>query len=127
MAATKVVIIYSPNQNLRRTVIIPSDDSEVRVHAANIHPGEAVLVGTLADYQKIGPDAMVLAATGIAPTSDRCAVVDHTGKVAAVVKGDPLIDSHPLGTLVAHPMAITGGRLINGIYAAPVASAVAVS
>lgn len=124
MAQTKVVIIYSPNQNVRRTVIIPDDDSQIPIHTANIVKGEAVLVGSLSDYQTIGPDAMLVAHTGQQASNDRCAVVGNLGNIIAVVRGDPLIDTHPLGTLIAHSTAITGGTLINGIYTAPISVSV---
>ena len=95
MAQTQIVIIYSPNQNQRRTVIIPDDDSQIPIHTANIINGEAVLVGSLVDYQNIGPDAMLAAYIGQQPTSDRCILIDNTNTVVAVVRADPAIDYQP--------------------------------
>jgi hypothetical protein len=112
VAQTKVVIVYSPNQNLRRTVIIPDDDSQISIHTANILPGEAVLVGSLADYISIGPDAMLMAYTGRQPSSDRCMVISNDN-VVAVFKGDPLIDTHPLGEVVAD---VTGKAMVGATY-----------
>ena len=120
MAQTKVVIVYSPNQNLRRAVIKPDDDSQIPIHTANIAKGEAVLVGSLSDYQTIGPDAMLAAHTGKQPTSDRC-IVHGNGQVMAVVRGDPLIDTHPLGTVALDTtgQAYAGLPVVGGIAIIP--------
>lgn len=121
MAQTQVVIIYSPNQNKRRTVIIPDDDSQIPIHTANIVKGEAVMVGSLSDYQTIGPDAMLVAHTGQQPSSDRCIVHDGL-TVKACVLGDPLIDTHPLGTLAIDTtgQASVGLSVVNGVAVIPV-------
>lgn len=123
MAQTKVVIVYSPNQNKRRTVIIPDDDSHISIHTANIVKGEAVMVGNLSDYQFIGPDALLANFIGQQPTSDRC-IVYANGQVQAVVLGDPSIDKHPLGTLAIDTtgQAYVGLPVINGLAQIPVPS-----
>lgn len=121
MAQTKVVIVYSPNQNKRRTTIIPNDDSEVAGHAANIASGEMVMIGDLSDYRNIGPDAMLVTYTGQQATSDRCIVIAQN-TVAAVILGDPLIDKHPLGTLAIDVTgkATIGLPVINNVAQIPV-------
>lgn len=120
MAQTQIVIVYSPNQNKRRSVIIPDDDSQIPIHIANLLKGEAFMVGLLSDYQAIGPDALLALHTGKSPASDRCIV--HNGlMVQAVVLGDPLIDTHPLGTMALDTTdkAAIGLSVVNGVAVIP--------
>lgn len=123
MPQTKVIIIYSPNQNRRRRVIIPSDDSQTDLHAQNIAKGESVLIGTIADYRNIGSDAMLKAHTGQGPAPDKCIVVGKgvNPTILAVFCGDPLIDTHPLGTVVSDVTgkATVGLSFVNGIAVLP--------
>ena len=126
MPQTQIVIVYSPNQNKRRAVITPDDDSQVPIHTANIVKGEAVLVGSLSDYQQIGPDAMLAAFTGQQPTSDRCIVISPDAvnpTVVAVCLADPLIDTHPLGQLAVDTtgQAYVGLPVVGGVAQVPVA------
>lgn len=95
MAKTKVVIVYSPGQALRRTVIIPSDDAQVPMHTANLAPGEAVMVGSLWDYRAMGPDMMLFRHVWRSPATDRCAIINPAGYVVAVSRMDPAIDRLP--------------------------------
>jgi hypothetical protein len=125
VAQTQVVIVYSVALGRRRTVIIPDDDSEVPIHLANILPGEAAFAGSLAQYHGIGPDAMVFAKTGHAPLSDRCIVVAPNAvpqSVAAVIRADPAIDSHPLGNIIIDVtgQAVPGLLVVNGVAVLPV-------
>lgn len=106
MTKTKVVIVYSPGQGLRRTTIIPDDDSQVPIHTANLAHGEAVMVGLLSDYRRIGPDAMLVRYLGRKPTTDRCAVINAAGYVVAVIRADPAIDRHPAGRLHRDPKGV---------------------
>lgn len=120
MAQTQVIIIYSPNQNVRRRVIIPDDDNQISIHSDNIAKGEAVLIGNIQDYQMVGPDAMLAAHTGQQAATDRCIVISPNAinpTVAAVVRGDPLIDVHPLGRLAIDitGQAAVGMSVVNGV------------
>lgn len=109
--ATKVVIVYSPGQALRRTVIIPDDDRQVPLHVRNVAPGEAVLVGSLGLYRLIGPDEMLRRVLGRKSVSDRCAVVDARGVVIGHIGADPAIDrNYRHGTLHHDPE----GRTVVG-------------
>ena len=121
MAQTQVIIIYSLNQNKRRTVVIPDDDSHIPVHTANIQPGEAVLLGSLAEYKAIGPDAMLVNHTGKQPSNDRC-VIHANGKINAVVSADPLIDTHPLGQIIHDTTGVArvGYTVTNGVINIPI-------
>lgn len=118
MAQTKVVIIYSPNQNRRRTVVKPDDDSQIDLHLNNIIKGEAAFVGTLADYETIGPDAMLEAYTGKTPSSDRCIVV-HNNTVIAVVCADPLIDTWNSDVTQSNTNVLSASSIAPAIIADP--------
>jgi hypothetical protein len=113
MARTQVVIVYSPNQGIRRTTIIPDDDSQIPVHTKNIAPGEAVMVGTLSDYRRMGPDAMLARFLGRKPTTDTCAVINAAGIVVHVIRADPAIDRHTAGRLHRD----TNGKAVVGSQA----------
>jgi hypothetical protein len=120
MSKTQIIIVYSPTQALRRTVIIPDDDSQVSMHTKNIQPGECVVVGLLSDYRLYGPDAMLSRYLNRQATTDRCAVIDHTGTVVGIVNADPAIDRLPLHRLHRDPQnkAIIG-QLALGLSLLP--------
>ena len=99
MASTQYIIVYSPNQNVRRRVVQPDDDSQIAHHLATNLPGEAYLLVSIADYNSQGPDALLLAHTGKSPASDHCMVIND-GACLGHCKADPLIDTHPDGQLV---------------------------
>jgi hypothetical protein len=116
MAQSQVVIVYSPGQALRRTVVIPDDDSQVPIHTQNLQPGEAAVVVSLGLYRLVGPDAALASVLGRTAISDRCALADATGKVIGLIRADPAIDRrHPLGTLYHDPgaKAKVGGGVHN--------------
>jgi hypothetical protein len=119
MAQTKVIIIYSPNQNVRRATIVPHDDADIEIHVNNITKGEAVLIGEKLDYDTIGPDAMLSAYTKQQPSSDLCVVVDSNGNVCCGIKADPLIDSHPDGEIHQHEKACVGWKKIADQWISP--------
>lgn len=122
MPQTKVIIVYSPSQNKRRTVIIPDDDSQVNIHATNIAKGEAVFIGSLLDYQTIGPDAMLIAHTNQQASSDRYAIIDGVGNVVLMALLDPLIDIIPQGYIAiqdSQKQLMVGATFVNGIVTLP--------
>src|ERR1700679_1053146 len=106
MAQTKVVIVFSPNLRSRRTVIIPDDDSQISVHVSNLQPGESVVVGSLSDYQTLGPDVMLSRQFSQSASNHRCIVVNAFGVVTDVVMMDPQIDQHPHGQLLHDPLGL---------------------
>jgi hypothetical protein len=113
---TKVVIVYSPNVLQRRHVVIPTDDSEVGIHTANLQPGEAAVVGLLSDYHAIGPDAMLAKLFSVPPSNHRSVVVNAFGVVVDVVQMDPAIDQHPHGRLLRDPMGLAQvGQSVAGL------------
>lgn len=99
MASTQYIIVYSPNQNARRRVVKPDDDSQIAGHIATHLPGEAYLLVSIDDYNSQGPDALLLAHTGNPPSSDHCMIIQD-GTCLGHCKADPLIDTHPDGELV---------------------------
>lgn len=107
MPASKVVIVYSPGQALRRVVTIPDDDSQVPALVANVSRGERVLVTSLGLYRLIGPDAILERVTGRKRTSDYCAVVDGRGVVIGHLCADPAIDRLRGATLYHDPDRLT--------------------
>src|SRR4051812_5875113 len=107
MPRTKVVIGYSQNLASRRTLVLPHDDAEVPERVAWLQSmGDAVLVGTLADYLHYGPDAMLARHLGRKPQATRCAIINHAGYVVAVLNADPAIDRHPAGRLHRDPAGV---------------------
>jgi len=117
MARTQIVIGYSFGQGVRRTTVIPDDDSQVPTYVAWLASmGEQVLVGTLTDYRFLGPDAMLARFLGRQPTTDRCAIVNAAGYVVGVIRADPTMDRHPLGRLHRDPqMKAVPGQLASGL------------
>lgn len=139
MAATVVGIVYSKNQQVIRRIIhtrwlgynadrtpIPdpnADDSQLQHHKNAMHPNEAWAEIPFADYDAITSDIDIhthLGLTGIPRVTDRC-IVHANGQVHAVVCGDPTIDTHPLGTLVADTtgQAAVGMAVVNGVAQIP--------
>jgi hypothetical protein len=108
MSKTQVVIVYSPNTGCRRRTIVPIasdpddwDSVRVPLHAANLQPGEAVMIGTLSDYHTMGPDAMLARYLGRPAQNERCAVIHHaTGVVIGLIQADPKLFQHPDGHLL---------------------------
>lgn len=115
MSATKVGIVYSLALSKRRWMVVPDSDAELPLQP---RAGEGYVEQSMSDYQKLGPDAAVQQATGKAPLSDRCCVV-QTGVVASVICADPACDVLPSATLVLHPTAQVGWTYSNGVLMVP--------
>lgn len=93
MAATKVVIIYSVTQNLRRRVIKPHDDSQIDLHTV-CGEGEAAVVVDLEYYDTLGADAVLGQCLMQIPQSDRhCIVHNVTNEVLTVVGADHTVQN----------------------------------
>lgn len=139
MAATQVGIIYSSSQKVIRQIIhtrwlgydknrnpIPdpnADDSSLDAHKNAMLPGESWATIPISDYDTITSHSGLhtyLGLTGTPGVSDRC-IVHGNGLVKAVVLGDPQIDTHPLGALVADTTgkAVVGLSVVNGIAQIP--------
>lgn len=114
MTATKVGIIYSVAQSLRRVVFVPDDDSQLPLKP---RAGEAYIEQTLADYQQFGPDFAVQKATGNTPLSDRCVRVppNALGIVSAILRADPSIDTLTGALLIQSDLGNIGDRNNNGV------------
>jgi len=122
LAQTKVVIVYSPDQCRRRVAYVPDDDAEVPgllAHVANFDSRLGLMVGDRGDYHRLGLDEMLKRFTGRPPSSDRCIVKGADGTVAAVIHGDPTLDTHPLGQILHD---ITGNARVGQMVVAGIAS-----
>lgn len=123
MSKSLVVISYSPSLLSRREVVVPDatdppnwDQNNLPGHVARLRAlGEGVLIGTLADYHSIGPDAMLARQFSLPAVSDRCLVVNGFGTVIAVQRADPKMDQHKLGRMVHDPqgLAVDGSSIVG--------------
>lgn len=143
MAITRVGIHYSASQQVIRQIhhfdrivdpvtgkwrmmtaaeVAAADENKLISHQQRkTKPGEVFTTMPHADYHSINAHQAVhsyLGLTGVAGVTDRHAVVDKTGNVVAVVFGDPAVDIHPAGDLVAHPSAIAGDKIVKGVFTA---------
>lgn len=142
MVAQNIGIIYSANQQVIRAVIdtrisldangnrivVPGDDSQLALHQGSIKNGEAWATVPCAIYDTHTSTLEThayLGLSGIPMVTDRCIVISPNAvspTVAAVVLGDPLIDTHPLGALVADTtgQAAVGLPVVSGVAQIPV-------
>lgn len=112
MAQTKVIIVYSLNQNLRRRVVKPDDDSQIPFHS-DCADGEALAIVDLEDYDALGADAVLGQYLMQIPQSDRhCIIHNETNEVLAVVSADHTItadcDAVSPHILIPHDKAQVG-------------------
>lgn len=110
MPCDSIIIVYSPNQNLRRRVIVPDSESQVSCFVSSLLPGEEHLIVYQEDYDTYGPDALVGWATMGIPTSDQCMVIRNGVLLHANVSADHLIDTYPDAQIVPVIYARTQGR-----------------
>lgn len=111
--ASHVGIVYATRSKILRRVI--GFDSPEQAYTHPLHPGESLIVVDH-DYIDLVPGAhvsdfaraQVERATGHAPPSGRCAVVDSAGRVVDVVQADPDIDSIPGMRLISNDVASPG-------------------
>lgn len=120
MALTKVSVIYSIAQKLRRELLMSKvDDKEIDIHKYRLQPGEGWLDIPLADFQELTFDGYALldGADSIdgyiarilgCPSSDKCAIIDIDDSVVAVVLADPIIDDHPDGVIIQDDTLVVG-------------------
>ena len=124
MASTQALIVYATVSQIVRRVVVPDSDGEISNPQLFCGPGEGAVV--VAQQALIdGPSVNSVLANALSvslqaiPTG-RCAVVDGTGTVAAIIMADPLLDSIPQRTLVATDTAGIGWTYLAGIFTAPV-------
>jgi hypothetical protein len=127
MPVTKVLVIYSRAQKVRRRLIKldhpGADDREFAIHEACMVAGEDKLYipidvyngfdsnsvnGALSLDNCIALDNYIAGVIG-PHTSDRCVVITGEGRVIATVAADPRIDDYPNGFLIQDDAAYTGG------------------
>ena len=110
MALTKVGIIYSLAQLVRRELIKCADDSGYKAHIDRLLPGEGWFEIPIDVYNSFGnPHAIddYLEASVGAALSDRCAVINGDN-IVAVCCADPAIDRHPDGWIIQDDTAQAG-------------------
>lgn len=111
---TKVGIVYSIDQNVRRRLIKYTwDDSEADVHKKCLADGEGWLDIDIDLYNKFSINYSQLSDLDIhiasiigQPKDDRCTIVADTGEVFGSICADPIIDSKEEGFLIVDPKAI---------------------
>jgi hypothetical protein len=107
--ATQLAVFYATESKILRRLVIPDDDA--RLERLVVPPGESVLRMPLdRPHDEASCPAAIAVATGVAPPSGRCCVVDGSGLVIAVCNADPALDAHPQGWLVANERANPGDR-----------------
>jgi hypothetical protein len=105
--ATRLAVFYATASKILRRKVIPGNDAQLALHQPG--PGESRLLMPLdRSYDDSACRAAIAAATGVAPPSGRCVIVDDCGLVIGTCDADPAIDVHPLGRLVAHETAGPG-------------------
>jgi hypothetical protein len=114
-AATQLAVFYATESKILRRKVIPDDDAQLEVLSTT--PGESMLLLPLSrPYDDASCRAAIAAATGVAPPSGRCCVVDESGNIIGVCNADPALDSHPRGKIVASECARPGDRYISGAF-----------
>ena len=118
--ATLLAVFYATGSKILRRKIIPDSDEQLALHQPG--PDESRLLMPLdRPYGDEECRAAIAAATGVAPPSGRCCVVDAAGKVTAVCNADPALDTHPAGSLVASEIAGPGDSFVAGRFVRPYA------
>jgi hypothetical protein len=114
-AATQLAVFYATDSKILRRKIIPDDEAQLELLSAA--PGESMLLVPLArPFDDASCRAAIEAATGIAPPSGRCCIVDESGDIIEVCNADPALDSHPRGKIVASECARPGDRYVGGAF-----------
>ncbi len=116
MALTKVCVIYSRDQLVRRELIVCGDDADYDVHWRRMQSGEGWLNIPIEVYNNCSMetgrwgwdsiDTYIAAILGN-PKSDICAIVNGE-EIVAVCAADPRIDQHPEGWIIQDDRALTG-------------------
>ena len=118
--ATQLAVFYAAGSKILRRKIIPDSDAQLALHQPG--PGESRLLMPLdRPYGDEKCRAALAAATGVAPPSGRCCVVDAAGKVTGVCNADLALDTHPAGSLDASDIAGLGDSFVAGRFVRPYA------
>lgn len=119
MTITKIAVVYSKKQKVRRRVIVINheggEDAHYDAHKLDLHPGEGWLEIPLDIYRSFqSPHELndYIALQIGERQSDRCCVVcPIEGTVKHLIHADPEIDFHPAGKIVQHHTAQIGDKL----------------
>jgi hypothetical protein len=111
--ATQLAVFYATESKILRRMVIPDDDAQLE--RLTVPAGESVLRMPLdRPHDEASCRAAIAAATGVAPPSGRCCVVDESEIVIAVCNADPALDAYPQGWLVANEQANPGDPHAGG-------------
>jgi hypothetical protein len=114
-AATLLAVYYATGSKVLRRKVVPDNDALLK--ALSIPPGESVLLLPLAQpYDDASCRTAIAAATGAVVPSGRCCVIDDDWEVIGICNGDPALDTHPNGQLVASDHAGPGDRYVAGVF-----------
>lgn len=110
---TIIGVVYSPNQNrVRRVIVSDEHDLHVLIHRNMMTHGEQFMTIPKETFDGFThPDhlhAHVATVLGQPATSHTCAVVDANDMIVASVHADPAIDDHPDGHIIQEDEAVTG-------------------
>src|SRR6266851_9987776 len=97
-AATQLAVFYATGSKILRRKVIPDNDAQLALHQPG--QGESRLLLPLAQpHDDASCRAAIAAATGVAPPSGRCCIVDGAGNVTGVVQCRPGARHPPGGEL----------------------------
>jgi hypothetical protein len=110
---TIVGVVYSPNQNrVRRVVVSDEHDLHILIHRNMMTHGEQFMVIPKETFDSFThPNHLhdhVAAVLGSPATSHTCAVVAADDTIVAAVHADPAIDDHPDGHIIQDDDAVAG-------------------
>lgn len=108
MSATTFGIVYATQSKMVMHIILPDSDEELKSWA--LSPGTSLLITPTGPNDVSTCEALVKAATGVAPLKSRHAIIDKNGVVVAVANIDPALDAQafPGATFVQTDVAFVG-------------------
>ncbi len=110
-SATVAIAVYATGSKILRKIIIPDFDGQLDIHHPKLESGESSLTVPIANIKLDDAKTAIQQATGTAPPSDRCAVVDPvTSLVVGNLGADPAIDTLPGYALVLSDTAKDGDK-----------------
>lgn len=127
LSATKICIVYSKRQKVRRRLIKCAHDAHFQ-HHKNLHPNEGWLEIPIKVYEgfkhtieSFSDEKLKAHIAGIIgpPENDRCVVVCPQGTVKHIVCADPTIDFHPDGQIILHEKARHDWKFNKGQWIEP--------
>jgi len=113
--ASRLAVFYATESKVLRRKVIP--DSDAALEGLHPLPGESMLLLPLnMPHDDASCRGAIASATGAAPPSGRCCIINHLGDVIAVCNADPALDTRSAGPIVASENARPGDRYVDGIF-----------